>query len=103
MGWRCGQIIIYSVPALQLARWVIPLPSLRPATEGTKGLRYMTGIKLSQRLARRRGELHHADGDRRVAQAIEAHRHQNTPDPGRASIQPRERRRRHDGNNSVAL
>jgi len=27
----------------------------------------MTGSKLSQRAARRRGEFHHADGDRRVA------------------------------------
>jgi len=44
----------------------------------------MTGSKLSQRAARRRGELHHADGDRRVALALEAHRHLNTPVSGRA-------------------
>jgi hypothetical protein len=39
----------------------------------------MTGSKLSQRAARRRGEFHHADGDRLVALTIEAHRHLNTP------------------------
>jgi len=39
----------------------------------------MTGSKLSQRAARRRGELHRADGDRRVALTIEAQRHLNTP------------------------
>ena len=49
----------------------------------------MTGSKLSQRAARQRGELHHADGDRRVALTIEARRHLNTPGSGRASIQTR--------------
>jgi hypothetical protein len=34
----------------------------------------MASSTLSQRAARRRGELHHGDGDRRVAQAIEARR-----------------------------
>jgi hypothetical protein len=34
----------------------------------------MTSSTLSQRAARRRGELHRGDGDRRVAQAIEARR-----------------------------
>jgi hypothetical protein len=63
----------------------------------------MTGSKLSQRAARRRGELHHADGDRLVALTIEAHRHLNTPGPGRASIQYREGRRWHNRDNSLAL
>jgi hypothetical protein len=34
----------------------------------------MASSTLSQRAARRRGERHHGDGDRRVAQAIEARR-----------------------------
>ena len=63
----------------------------------------MTGSKLSQGAARRRGELHHADGDRRVAQTLEAHRHQNTPGSGRASIQHREGRRWHERNDSLAF
>jgi hypothetical protein len=63
----------------------------------------MTGSKLSQRAARRRGELHHADGDRLVALTIEAHRHLNTPGPGRASIQYREGRRWHNRDDSPAL
>jgi hypothetical protein len=44
----------------------------------------MTGPKLSQRAAGKRGELHHADGDRLVALTIEARRHLNTPGSGRA-------------------
>jgi hypothetical protein len=50
----------------------------------------MTGSKLSQRAARRRRELHHADGDRLIGLTIEAQRHLNTPGSGRASIQHRE-------------
>jgi hypothetical protein len=61
----------------------------------------MTGSKLSQRAARRRGEFHHADGDRRVALTIEAHRHLNTPGSGRASIQDREGSRWHDRDDSL--
>jgi hypothetical protein len=63
----------------------------------------MTGSKLSQRAARKRGELHHADGDRLVVLTIEARRHLNTPGSGRASIQHREGRRWHDRNDSLAL
>ena len=63
----------------------------------------MTGSNLSQRAAQQRGELRHADGDRRVALTIEARRHLNTPGSGRASIQPREGRRWHDRNDSPAL
>ena len=44
----------------------------------------MTTSKQSQPAARRRGELHHANGDRRVALALEAHRHLNTSGSGRA-------------------
>jgi len=50
----------------------------------------MTGSKLSQRAARRRTEVHHADGDRLVALTIEAQRHLNTPGSGRVYTQHRE-------------
>ena len=63
----------------------------------------MTGSKLSQGAARRRGELHHADGDRRVVLTIEAQHHLRTPGLGRASLQYREGRRWHDRNDSLAL
>jgi hypothetical protein len=53
----------------------------------------MTAGKRSQPAARRRGELHDADGDRRVALALEAHRHLNTSGSRRAlSSVERERR-----------
>jgi hypothetical protein len=44
----------------------------------------MTNGELSERAARRRGELHPADGDRHVALAIEAQRHLIAPGSGRA-------------------
>jgi hypothetical protein len=43
-----------------------------------------------QRAARRRGELHRADGDRRVGRAIEARRGLTTRRVGRAWINGRE-------------
>jgi hypothetical protein len=63
----------------------------------------MTTSKQSQPAARRRGELHRANGDRQAALTIETYRHLNTPGSGRASIQYREGRRWHDRNDSVAL
>jgi hypothetical protein len=50
----------------------------------------MTSSTLSQRAARRRGELHRGDGDRRVAQAIEACRRVSPRPSGRAWINGRE-------------
>jgi hypothetical protein len=47
----------------------------------------MTGSKLSQRAARGRSELHHADGHRLVALTIEAQRHLNTPGSGQVNTQ----------------
>jgi hypothetical protein len=64
----------------------------------------MTASKQSQPAARRRGELHHAGGDRRVSLQIEADRHQNASGfLGRASLQDREGRRWHARNDSLAL
>ena len=62
----------------------------------------MTGSTLSQRAARRRGEFHHADGDRRVALALDAHRHLNNSGSGRASLKIKGGRQ-HDRNASLAL
>jgi hypothetical protein len=47
----------------------------------------MTTSKQSQPAARRRGELHHANGDRQVAQFMGARRHLNALRlrPGRGS------------------
>ena len=50
----------------------------------------MASSTLSQRAARRRGERHHGDGDRRVAQAIEARRRVSPRPLGRAWINGRE-------------
>jgi hypothetical protein len=50
----------------------------------------MTTSTLPQRAARRRGELHRGDGDRRVAQAIEARRRVSPRPLGRAWINGRE-------------
>jgi hypothetical protein len=64
----------------------------------------MTASKQSQPAARRRGELHHADGDRRVSLTIGAHRHLNAAGfSGRASLQYREGRRWHARTDSLAL
>lgn len=46
----------------------------------------MSTSKQSQAAARRRGELHRADGDRRVAQAMGARRH----DKGTLRMTPRQ-------------
>src|SRR5436189_97181 len=48
----------------------------------------MTSNTISQRAARRRGELHRRDGDRHVAQAIEARRRVSPRPLGRAWIKP---------------
>ena len=50
----------------------------------------MTSNTLSQRAARQRGELHRRDGDRHVAQAIEARRRVSPRPLGRAWINGRE-------------
>jgi hypothetical protein len=50
----------------------------------------MASSTLSQRAARRCGELHHGDGDRRVAQAIEARRRVAPRRLGQAWINGRE-------------
>jgi hypothetical protein len=51
----------------------------------------MTVTRLSQRAARRRGELHRDGGDRRVGQAIKAHRGLNLGRLGRVWSNGRER------------
>jgi hypothetical protein len=49
-----------------------------------------TGQRAAAGAARRRGELHRADGDRRVGRAIEARRGLTTRRVGRAWINGRE-------------
>ena len=51
----------------------------------------MTTSKQSQPAARRRGELHHANGDRQVAQSIGARRRLNALPlrPGRGVVKAR--------------
>jgi hypothetical protein len=51
----------------------------------------MTVTRLSQRAARRRGELHRDGGDRRVGQATKAHRGLNLGRLGRVWRNGRER------------
>ena len=83
-----------------LARWVLTLSLACDLTQRTRHRGHagieelMTVGKSSERAARRRGEMHRAGGDRRVAQTIAArHRLRLSPRPsgsGRAWINGRD-------------
>jgi hypothetical protein len=76
-----------------LARWVTPLPPRDSAKEGQGG-RSMTSSRESQRNARRRDDFRRADGNRRVAQTIEAARRLDDSEPHRPRGEHHQARKR---------